>query len=94
MLLQADNIPGMSTKPDDVPVQVISSIHGINYENVRKIGDNNEYQKLYMIFQYNTFMSAVDKFDQYLSIYILNRRSIQWWKKGFFRMLELATTQW
>ena len=75
-------------------VQVISSMHCINYENVRKIGDNNEYQKLYVIFQYNTFMSGVDKFDQYLSIYILNRRSIQWWKKVFFRMLELATIQW
>lgn len=75
---------------DKKEVHVISSIYGIDYENVRRRGDDNEYQKPYMICQYNTFMSVVDKCDQYLSTYSLNKPSIKWWKKVFFRMLELA----
>ena len=35
-------------------------------------------------------MSGVDKCDQYLSTYSINRRSGKWWKKVFFRMVELA----
>ena len=36
---------------DKKEVHVISSIHGIDYENVGSRGDDNEYQKLYMICQ-------------------------------------------
>ena len=52
---------------DKNDAHVILSIHDIDYENIRKRGDDNEYQKLYMICQCNTFMSDVGKCDQYLS---------------------------
>ena len=43
-----------------------------------------------MIDQYNQYMGGVDKCDQYQSNYDIARKSRKWWKKVFFRMLELA----
>lgn len=40
---------------------------------------------------YNLFMGGVDLTDQYLSYYSLTqRRTIKWWKKVFWRMIDIA----
>ena len=35
-------------------------------------------------------MEGLDKCDQFLSYYAMGRKSAKWWKKVFFRMLELC----
>ena len=35
-------------------------------------------------------MNGVDKSDQYLNYYSMGRTSIKWWKRVFFRLLELS----
>ena len=75
---------------DKKEVHVMSFIHGISYENIKRRGEDKECRKAYLICQYNTLMSGVDKCDQYLSTYSINRRSGKWWKKVLFRLVELA----
>ena len=43
-----------------------------------------------MIIDYNKHMGGVDKCDQYLSYYNICHKSVKWWKKVFFRLLELC----
>ena len=38
-------------------------------------------------------MGGVDQCDQLLSSYSLNRKSVKWWKKVFFRMLEVTVVK-
>ena len=54
---------------------------------------NNELpHKPEMIETYNKFMNGVDRADQLLSYYSLNKKSRKWWKKVFWRLLELCIT--
>ena len=44
-----------------------------------------------IIADYNSFMGGVDLTDQHLSYYSLsNRRTIKWWKKVFWRLVDLC----
>ena len=45
-----------------------------------------------MIETYNQFMNGVDRADQLLSYYSLDKKSRKWWKKVFWRLLELCIT--
>lgn len=49
-----------------------------------------EVTKPNIVCEYNTYMGGVDKLDQFLSYYTLCRKSTKWWKKVFFRLLELC----
>ena len=40
--------------------------------------------------RYNTFMGGVDKLDQFLSYYGFTRRTLKWWRKAFFALLDIA----
>ena len=40
--------------------------------------------------EYSKYMDSVDRCDQYLSYYPVPRRSMKWWKKVFFWLLELC----
>lgn len=42
------------------------------------------------IIEYTKHMGAVDRFDHYCSSYSFLRKSIKWWKKTFFWLLEVA----
>lgn len=43
-----------------------------------------------MIHDYNQFMGGVDLCDQLLHYYGLTRKSKKWWRRVFFRLLELC----
>ena len=43
-----------------------------------------------MICAYNSYMGVVDKCDQFLSYCSVDRKSMKWWKKVFFRLFELS----
>uniref|UniRef100_A0A1B6EQK2 PiggyBac transposable element-derived protein domain-containing protein n=1 Tax=Cuerna arida TaxID=1464854 RepID=A0A1B6EQK2_9HEMI len=49
-----------------------------------------EVKKPRVVFRYNKFMGGVDVADQYISSYSFTRKSIQWWRKIFFWLLETA----
>ena len=40
--------------------------------------------------EYNDYMSGVDKSDQLLQYYSMNRKTVKWWKKLFFHLVELC----
>ena len=44
-----------------------------------------------MIVDYNNHMFGVDKLDQMMSYYSFLHKSIKWWRKVFFWILEVAT---
>lgn len=44
-----------------------------------------------IIADYNTYMGGVDLTDQHLSYYSMtNRRTLKWWKKVFWRLIDLC----
>ena len=43
-----------------------------------------------IISTYNSFMNGVDRNDQLLSYYALNRKSLKWSKKVYWRLFELV----
>ena len=57
---------------------------------IERRGEPKEIVKSEIIVEYNKYMNGVDKCDQYLNYSSVARKSIKWWKKVFFRMLELA----
>ena len=62
--------------------------HGNQEERIE--WHNGDVQKPVMIQHYNVNMGGVDKCDQRLSYYGLNRKSKKWWKKVFFRFFEMS----
>lgn len=85
--LKMNNIFAVHWK-DKRDVYVLSSIHGNQEEIIqRKKGEIN---KPTMIQCYNMKMGGVDRCDQRLAYYSLNRKSKKWWKKVFFRLFEMA----
>ena len=42
--------------------------------------------------EYNSFMNSVDKFDQYKSVYEINRKSKKWWHRVFFYFIDASIT--
>ena len=73
---------------DKRDVFAMSNIHGTGNVEVIRRGDEQSFQNPVIINEYNKFMGGVDQCDQLLSSYSLNRKSVRWRKKIFFRMLE------
>ena len=55
----------------------------------RKRG-REEVQKPTMIHEYNNKMGGVDKADQLLSYYSFDHRTIKWWKRAAFHLIEVT----
>ena len=49
-----------------------------------------EVQKPVMVEQYNTYMGGVDKSDQLLSYYGYCHRTVKWWRRAFFHLVDNA----
>ena len=56
---------------------------------IRK-GEVEEFPKPTAIVEYTKHMGAVDRFDHYCSSYAFTRKSLKWWRKTFFWLLEVA----
>lgn len=41
---------------------------------------------------YNEFMAGVDRADQYYTCYDINRKTNKWWKRVFYRLLQIAVS--
>ena len=55
-----------------------------------KGGATEEFVKPTAIVEYTRHMGAVDRFDHYCSSYAFTRKSLKWWRKTFYWLLELA----
>lgn len=62
----------------------------INGNGVKIIQLHAEITKPTMICQYNHVRNGVDRCDQYISTYSMQRKTLKRWKKLFFRLVELS----
>ena len=76
---------------DKCDVYVISNIHSAGFSDIQRHGDKDPMQKPTMIDQYSTFIGGADRCEQQLNSYTLCRKSNKWWKKMFFRFIDLST---
>ena len=51
---------------------------------------NEPVKKLNLVYQYNRYMGRVNCNDQLLKYSAFNRRTLKWWKKVFFHLLNVA----
>ena len=75
---------------DKRDVFLVSTIHGNQIEEVLHRGEEAPITKPRMITQYNCFMNGVDRCDQYLASYSIQRKTTKWWKKLFLRFVGLC----
>lgn len=47
-------------------------------------------EKPEIINDYNCFMGGVDVVDQHLVYYAIGRKGLKWWRRVFYRLLEMA----
>lgn len=40
--------------------------------------------------EYNKYMGGVDRADQFLSYYRFSHRTVKWWRRAFFFLLDMA----
>ena len=69
---------------------MISTIHDATIvkkgSKYRKI--NMEIKKLYAVGQYNKFIKGIDRTDQYLSYYLVLKKTVKWSKKVVLYLLN------
>jgi hypothetical protein len=70
------------------PTVMISTVCSSSMTTVHSRRSNRE--KPLVINQYNQSMGGVDKADQYGCYYSFGRRSIKWWRKLMFWLLEVS----
>ncbi|XP_054259547.1 piggyBac transposable element-derived protein 4-like [Macrosteles quadrilineatus] len=74
-------------------VVMLSSLYDTSVETIRRVkkrGKIEEIKKPRVVCEYNQSMGGVDIADQYISSYSFTRKSIKWWRKVFFWLLETA----
>ncbi|RZF41384.1 hypothetical protein LSTR_LSTR000098 [Laodelphax striatellus] len=78
---------------DKRPVTVLTTLYDNKTEIVKRIvkgGVEESIIKPSIICRYNEYMGGVDISDHYIASYAFTRRSIKWWRKVFFWLLEVA----
>lgn len=78
---------------DSNDVTMLSTLYDNTTQTVRRIVKNGIVEdviKPTMICKYNQSMGGVDIADQYISSYAFTRKSVKWWRKVFFWLLETA----
>ena len=78
---------------DKRPVTLLSTIHdNTMVTKVRRTrlapGGREEISKPHMVAEYNRYMGGVDKSDQLLSYYGFSHRTVKWWRRAFYHLLE------
>ena len=73
---------------------MLSTIHDSMMSKRRRTqhvpGGIEEVQKPVMVEQYNTYMGGVEKSDQLLSYYGYCHRTVKWWRRAFFHLVDNA----
>ena len=77
------------------PVTVLTTMHKARLvpqtrRTRRSATEQEVVNKLIAIVDYNKFMGGVDKSDQFLSCYTFHHRTVKWWKRAAFHLINLA----
>ena len=76
------------------PVIMLTTIHSddvISTERSKRAeGGREEVEKPVVVDKYNKFMGGVDRADQFLSYYGFSHRTVRWWRRAFFFLLDMA----
>lgn len=80
---------------DKRPVTMLSTHHNDSMVSKQRQtrhepGGTEIIQKPAIVEQYNKFMGGVDKCDQLLSYYGFTHRTLKWWRRAFFHLLDVA----
>ena len=77
-------------KSKKTPLIMISSFYsaGITQAQTRKA---QEVPKPIAVEEYNKYMNGVDRNDQHCTYYSFIRKTLKWWRKMFFYLLECST---
>lgn len=78
---------------DTNDVTMLSTLYNNTAKTVRRVkkgGIMEEVTKPVVVFKYNESMGGVDISDQYISSYGFARKSLKWWRKVFFWLLETS----
>ena len=77
---------------DKRDVLVLSTKHtsAMTSVSVRVRGGRRQKEKPTAVHDYNCYMSGVDQSDQLLEYYCFNRKTVKWWRKVFFHLVNLA----
>lgn len=70
---------------------MLTTLYNNKCETVTRIGKGGvteSVQKPVVVCRYNNFMGGVDLADHYIASYA--RKTIKWWRKMFFLMLEIG----
>ena len=74
-------------------VTMLSSIHDGSHVLKQRRSRVAQVRKPSMIEQYNQYMRGVDKCNQLLSYYRFPHRTVKWWRRAFFHLLDIAVVQ-
>ena len=80
---------------DKRPVSMLTTIHDnsmtTKVRRTRRVeGGQEEIRKPVVVEQYNSFMGGVDRSDQLLSYYGFAHRTVKWWRRAVFHILDMA----
>ena len=87
-----DNVMSLCWK-DKRPIDMLSTWHNGESETTTRIvrgGRREEIEKPLVMSDYTENMGAVDKADHYCASYSFSRKTLRWWWKLFFWMLEVS----
>ena len=76
-------------------VTALTTIHDDSVVTVERrsrkaVGGRETVQKPKAIVEYNKYMGGVDLADQLLSYYGFGHRTVKWWRRAFFFLLDMA----
>lgn len=76
-------------------VSILSTIHDDNTVTVERrsrhvVGGRETVEKPEAITEYNKYMGGVDRGDQLLSYYGFPHRTVKWWRRAFFFLVDAA----
>lgn len=80
---------------DKRPVRILTTVHDSSMVPKQRRsrlapGGIEEVMKPKAIEEYNQHMGGVDKSDQLLSYYGFSHRTVKWWRRAFFHLLDLS----
>ena len=76
-------------------VSILTTVHSaspvaVERRSRRASGGREQVEKPEAIVEYNKYMGGVDKGDQLLSYYGFPHRTVKWWKRAFYYLLDVA----
>ena len=80
---------------DKRAVTALTTIHpdrevAVERRSRRAVGGRETVMKPHTIVEYNKYMGGVDVADQLLSYYGFGHRTVKWWRRAFFFLLDMA----